>query len=238
MAASISSLLSLCCASTFPKQLAAPNSTVIHSSTVSRPSTVNAYASTTDAIFKEEGYFTRRPILLGIGALATTLIPASFGYAEEVPKNYEAFVDLSDGYSYYYPSDWREFDFRGHDSAFKDRYLQLQNVRVSFIPTDKSDIHDLGPMDEVIPNLVRHQYAAPSQRATIFDMQERTVNGKNYYTFEYELTSPIFSRTAFATISIGNGRYYTLVVGANERRWKRVRNQLKVVANSFKMLDI
>ena len=43
----------------------------------------------------------------------------------------------------------QEFDFRGHDSAFKDRYLQLQNVRVSFIPTEKSDIHDLGPMEEV-----------------------------------------------------------------------------------------
>jgi len=43
----------------------------------------------------------------------------------------------------------QEFDFRGHDSAFKDRYLQLQNVRLSFIPTDKSDIHDLGPMEEV-----------------------------------------------------------------------------------------
>lgn len=43
----------------------------------------------------------------------------------------------------------QEFDFRGHDSAFKDRYLQLQNVRLSFIPTDKTDIHDLGPMQEV-----------------------------------------------------------------------------------------
>lgn len=34
------------------------------------------------------------------------------------------------------------------------------------------------------------------------------------------------------------GRYYTLVVAANERRWRRVRNQLKVVADSFKLLDI
>jgi hypothetical protein len=25
----------------------------------------------------------------------------------EVPKNYTAFVDKIDGYSYYYPSDWR-----------------------------------------------------------------------------------------------------------------------------------
>ncbi|RWW70189.1 hypothetical protein BHE74_00022144 [Ensete ventricosum] len=34
------------------------------------------------------------------------------------------------------------------------------------------------------------------------------------------------------------GRYYTLVVGANERRWTRLRNKLKVVADSFKILDI
>ncbi|KAL8210682.1 hypothetical protein R6Q57_005119 [Mikania cordata] len=59
------------------------------------------------------------------------------------PQNYGEFVDLEDGYSYYYPSDWTEFDFRGHDSAFKDRYLQLQNVRLNFIPTDKTDIHDM-----------------------------------------------------------------------------------------------
>ncbi|URE22364.1 GAD domain [Musa troglodytarum] len=90
----------------------------------------------------------------------------------------------------------------------------LQHVRVSFIPTEKKDIRDLG------------------------SMEERTVDGKYYWTFEYELESPSFSRTAFATIAIGNGRYYTLVVGANERRWTRLRNKLKVVADSFRILDI
>ncbi|KAI8013550.1 Transcriptional corepressor LEUNIG [Camellia lanceoleosa] len=43
-----------------------------------------------------------------------------------------------------------QYCWEGHDSAFKDRYLQLQNVRVSFIPTDKRDIHDLSPMEEVL----------------------------------------------------------------------------------------
>ncbi|XP_057470003.1 photosynthetic NDH subunit of lumenal location 1, chloroplastic-like isoform X2 [Actinidia eriantha] len=157
---------------------------------------------------------------------------------EEIPQNYTAFVDVEDGFSYYYPSDWRDFDFRGHDSAFKDRYLQLQNVRLSFIPTVKKDAHDLGPMEEVVSHLVKHVYSAPIQMPTVFDMQERTIDGKNYYTFEYVLTSPHFSRAAFATIAVGNGRYYTLIVGANERRWRRVRNQLKVVADSFRLLDI
>ncbi|XP_077217061.1 psbP-like protein 2 [Tasmannia lanceolata] len=184
------------------------------------------------------GCVRRRPVLAGLGALMTSLFSTRFAFAEEIPESYRAFVDVSDGYSYYYPSDWRDFDFRGHDSAFKDRILQLQNVRVSFKPTNKADIHDLGPMEEVISNLVNNIYAAPSQRTTIFDMQERTIDGKNYWTFEYELASSSFARSAFATIAIGNGRYYTLIVGANERRWNRLRNKLKVVADSFRILDI
>lgn len=48
-----------------------------------------------------------------------------------------------------FKSIFQDFDFRAHDSAFKDRYMQLHNVRVRFIPTDKSDIHDLGPLEEV-----------------------------------------------------------------------------------------
>ncbi|PIN04330.1 hypothetical protein CDL12_23132 [Handroanthus impetiginosus] len=184
------------------------------------------------------GICKRRALILGIGALAVNSFPASPLLAEGKPENYDVFVDKVDGYSYYYPSDWREFDFRGHDSAFKDRYLQLQNVRLSFIPTKKTDIHDMGPMEEVVENLLRNVYSAPNQVPTRLDMQERNIDGRNYCTFEYILTSPSFARAAFATIAIGNGRYYTLIVGANERRWRRVRNKLKVVADSFKVLDI
>ena len=36
---------------------------------------------------------------------------------------------------------------------------------------------------------------------------QRSVDGKNYWTFEYELESPSFARTAFATIAIGNGMF-------------------------------
>ncbi|CAH1419700.1 unnamed protein product [Lactuca virosa] len=182
------------------------------------------------------GNCKRRSLLIGVGA--SSLLPTKLLLAQEKPANYDEFVDLQDGYSYYYPSDWREFDFRGHDSAFKDRYLQLQNVRLSFIPTDKTDIQDMGPIEKVVANLVKHVYSTPTQVPDVFDMQERTTDGKRYYTFEYTLTSPNFSRAAFATIAVGNGRYYTLIVGANERRWRRVRNQLKVVADSFKVLDI
>nr|KYP75436.1 hypothetical protein KK1_008164 [Cajanus cajan] len=185
-----------------------------------------------------ESHCQRRPLLLGIGALSTNLQPTNLLFAQEISDRYGSFVDYEDGYSYVYPIDWKEFDFRARDSSFEDRYLQLQNVRVKFIPTEKKDIRDLGPMEEVIYSLVKHIYAAPNQRSTIYDMQERTIDEKHYYTFEYVLASPNYSGASFATIAIGNGEYYTLIVGANERRWKRVRDQHKVVADSFRLLDI
>ncbi|ESR49311.1 photosynthetic NDH subunit of lumenal location 1 [Citrus sinensis] len=198
----------------------------------------NFFTCPEDISSDEENKSKRRLLLMGAGLLSANLLPASPLFAQEIPKNYDAFVDRIDGYSYVYPSDWTEFEFTGHDSGFKDRYLQLQNVRVRFIPTDKKDVHDLGPMEEVVSNLARHVYAAPNQVADILDMQEKSVDGKNYYTFEYILTSPNYSSASIATIAIANGRYYTLIVGANERRWKRVRNKLKVVADSFRILDI
>ncbi|KAH1231324.1 Photosynthetic NDH subunit of lumenal location 1, chloroplastic [Glycine max] len=168
-----------------------------------------------------EIFCQRRPLLLGVGALTANLQPINLVFAQEKPDRYRAFVDYEDGYSYVYPIDWK-----------------LQNVRVRFIPTEKKDIRELGPMEEVVYDLVKHRYAAPNQRPTINDMQEKTIDGKHYYTFEYILTSPNYSSASFATIAIGNGRYYTLIVGANERRWKRFRDQLKVVADSFRLLDI
>ncbi|XP_057424823.1 photosynthetic NDH subunit of lumenal location 1, chloroplastic [Lotus japonicus] len=198
----------------------------------------NNVSCATETTSSEESHSQRRLLLLGIGAITANLQPTRLLFAEEIPDRYRAFVDYSDGYSYVYPSDWKEFDFRAHDSAFKDRYLQLQNVRVRFLPTEKKDIRDMGPIEEVVPNLVKHKYSTPTQISTIYDMQEKNIDGKHYYTFEYVLTSPNFSSASFTTVAIGNGRYYTLIVGANERRWKRVRNQLKVVADSFRLLDI
>ncbi|WOL06912.1 photosynthetic NDH subunit of lumenal location 1, chloroplastic [Canna indica] len=219
-----------------PNQIAFASSGVNNRSPVVTSSLIKA--SSEDGSLTEKDCLRRRQILVGLGALTTTLSRGKFALAEEVPEKFRSFVDFEDGYTYFYPADWREFDFLGHDSAFKDRFAALQHVRVGFIPTDKKDVHDLGSMDEVVFNLVKNIYAAPNQIPTVYDMQERTEDGKNYWTFEYELASPSFSRTAFATIAIGNGRYYTLVVGANERRWSRLRNRLKVVADSFKILDI
>ncbi|CAL5436317.1 unnamed protein product [Camellia sinensis] len=134
------------------------------------------------------GNSKRRAILLGVGALALSSCPASSLFAEEIPQNYEAFVNKSDGYSYYYPSDWREFDFRGHDSAFKDRYLQLQNVRV-------------------VSNLVRHVYSAPTQMVNVFDMQEKSRDCRYYLTDGFASTDVTEENKRWCTKHLYLGGY-------------------------------
>ncbi|KAL4287281.1 hypothetical protein AHAS_Ahas19G0170500 [Arachis hypogaea] len=67
-----------------------------------------------------------------------------------------------------------EFDFRAHDSAFKDRYLQFQNVRVRFIPTEKKDIRDIsrGRSNSFIAKV-----AGGEEPFRVRDMQERVLEG-------------------------------------------------------------
>ncbi|XP_074271634.1 photosynthetic NDH subunit of lumenal location 1, chloroplastic-like [Silene latifolia] len=122
----------------------------------------------------DQRYCDRRSLMMAGGMLASSFISPKTAKTQEVPLSYRAFIDKADGYSYVYPSDWRDFEFRATDSAFKDRYLQLQNVQLSFLPSDKQDIHDLGPMEDVVRDLVKNIYAAPNQAAYIKEMQEVT----------------------------------------------------------------
>lgn len=41
---------------------------------------------------------------------------------------------------------------------------------------------------------------------------QRSVDGKNYYTFEYILTSPNYRSASIATIAIANGMHLAIVV--------------------------
>ncbi|KAK8949929.1 hypothetical protein KSP40_PGU006484 [Platanthera guangdongensis] len=54
---------------------------------------------------------------------------------------------------------------------------------------------------------------------------QRTVYGRNYWTFEYDLESPGFTRTAFATLAIGNANddlaSFGSAVAGRSGGWKR-----------------
>jgi hypothetical protein len=73
----------------------------------------------------------------------------------------------------------------------------------------------------------------------LFWMQ-KTVEGKNYYTFEYELTSPNYSSVSFATIVIANGKYrITWIVTMCRQKWRKTRKKWEkdIDESAFQNLD-
>ena len=59
-------------------------------------------------------------------------------------------------------------------------------------------------------------------------MKERTVEGKNYYTFEFVAKAPSYTRHALGTVAIGNDKFYTLTTRANEQHKSKLSTKLSM----------
>ncbi|XP_020522836.1 psbP-like protein 1, chloroplastic isoform X1 [Amborella trichopoda] len=157
--------------------------------------------------------------------------------AAEALKGFQAVSDKNDGYSFLYPFGWQEVVIRGQDKVFKDVIEPLESVSVTMAPTSKQDIRDLGSPPEVAEALIKKVLAPPSQTTKLVEAKENTVDGKSYYTFEFVAQAPNYTRHALGSITIGNGKFYTLTTGANERRWAKMKDKLHTVVDSFKIFN-
>ncbi|XP_024360627.1 psbP-like protein 1, chloroplastic [Physcomitrium patens] len=193
-------------------------------------------ASTSESCSESEG-MTRRHVLGGAAAVAATI--ATFGgpaLALNAPKGYTAVLDNADGYKFFYPFGWQEVAVKGQDVAFKDVIEPLESVSVSIIKTDKSNLSELGSADEVAKALVERVLASPTQKTKLVEAKERVNDGISYYTFEFMTKASNFTRHGLGTVAIKDGKFYTLTTGANERRWNKMSDKLKMIVNSFELL--
>ncbi|XP_008794711.1 psbP-like protein 1, chloroplastic isoform X2 [Phoenix dactylifera] len=176
---------------------------------------------------------------LALGAITTCI---SLTYANsassEVKKGFQSVVDQKDGYSFLYPFGWQEVIIEGQDKVLKDVIEPLESVSVYMVPTTKQDVRDFGPPQEVADTLIQKVLAPPSQKIKLVEAAEHDDDGRAYYTFEFIARAPNFTRHALGAISIGNGKFYTLTTGANERRWEKMKDKLQTVINSFKVFDV
>ncbi|KAK3422443.1 hypothetical protein EUGRSUZ_G02904 [Eucalyptus grandis] len=171
--------------------------------------------------------------LLALGVAVPGIVAVnqnSVSFAAESKKGFLPVTDKKDGYSFLYPFGWQEVVIEGQDKVFKDVIEPLESVSVNLIPTNKEDIRDLGPPEQVL--------APPSQKTKLIAAKEHDVDGKAYYTFEFVAKAPNYTRHALSTISIGNGKFYTLTTGANERRWGKMKDKLETVVDSFKIFTV
>ncbi|PKI35228.1 hypothetical protein CRG98_044394 [Punica granatum] len=181
----------------------------------------------------------RQVLMIGVIAPCISLIgPSSTSFAAENKKGYIPVSDRKDGYEFLYPFGWQEVVIDGQDKVFKDVIEPLESVSVNMIPTSKQDIKDFGPPQQVAETLIKKVLAPPSQKTKLIAATEHDVEGKTYYTFEFIAQAPNYTRHALSTISIGNGKFYTLTTGANERRWDKMKEKLQTVVDSFKVFNV
>ncbi|KAK9080389.1 hypothetical protein SSX86_000147 [Deinandra increscens subsp. villosa] len=201
--------------------------------------------STTPSTTLQEFSFTDKAGRRQMLATGVTIAPWLFlsyqkstVFAAENAKGFLPVTDKSDGYSFIYPFGWQEVAIDGQDKVFKDVIEPLENVSVNVFPTSKEDIRDLGSPQEVAEALIKKVLAPPSQKTKLLTAAEHDVDGKAYYTFEFVAQAPNFTRHALSTIAIGNGKFYTLTTGANERRWGKMKDKLNTVVDSFKIFKV
>ncbi|CAL5372205.1 unnamed protein product [Camellia sinensis] len=178
-------------------------------------------------------------------AMGTTLAPWVLlsnpkytSFAAESKKGFLGVTDKKDGYSFVYPFGWQEVVIEGQDKVFKDVIEPLESVSVVMIPTNKQDIRDLGPPQEVAETLIKKVLAPPSQKTKLVEATEHDVDGNAYYTIEFIAKAPNYTRHALSAICIGNGRFYTVTTGANERRWEKMKDKLHTVIDSFQIFKV
>ncbi|KAK7295680.1 hypothetical protein RJT34_18591 [Clitoria ternatea] len=179
--------------------------------------------------------------LIAIGTTAPLVFlfnQHSYSFAAENKKGFLPVLDKKDGYSFLYPFGWQEVVIEGQDKVFKDVIEPLESVSVNMIPTSKQDIKEFGSPEEVAQTLIKKVLAPPNQKTKIIGAKEQDVEGKAYYQFEFIAQAPNYTRHALSTVSIGNGKFYTLTTGANERRWEKMKDRLQTVIESFKIFNV
>ncbi|CAL9196797.1 unnamed protein product [Musa hybrid cultivar] len=190
-------------------------------------------------ISQQEGSGRRQSLVLGAITFFGSLSHAnSASFAAEAKKGFQAVLDKKDGYTFLYPFGWQEVVVQGQDKVFKDVIEPLESVSVNMVATGKQDVRDLGPPQQVAEALVKKVLSPASQKTKLVEAAERDVDGKVYYTFEFIAQAPNYTRHALGAISIGNGKFYTLTTGANERRWGKMKDKLHEVVDSFKIFDV
>ncbi len=146
------------------------------------------------------------------------------------------YSDSKDGYRFFYPNGWQEAKTvnktKGLDVLFHDIIEPSENVSVVIgkLETVK-DLHEIGNASDVG---LRIQQKIIMGKGDLLNAEEREINGKTYYQFEYEVErSNGELRHDLVTVTTGRGNLYTLSVSAKAGRWQKVKDLFHRVADSF-----
>lgn len=75
-----------------------------------------------------------------------------------------------------------------------------------------------------------------NKMAKLLSAEKRSANGVVYYTLEYTVQGPSFSRHNVAVYATNAGEFFSLNAQTAEVSWSKVQDQFRVIADSFKLL--
>lgn len=177
----------------------------------------------------------RRAALLHTGAAPLLLRVHEAG--AKVPAGFKTAVDTQDGYQFAYPNGWQATSLSGYDAAYTDVIESLEGVTLALDDTSRSSVRELGSPEDACATLLQTQVQSDTLTPKLLKASERTDanTGQPVYDFEFAVAAPSYLRHCLGSLAIANSKQYTLIVGSDERRFKKALNQLKTVRDSFSL---
>ena len=144
--------------------------------------------------------------------------------------------ETRDGYQFIYPVGWQEISVDGQAKVFKDIIEPLESISLNVYPTERESLKDIGTAQEVAETLVKQALSAPGALGKLLSAKERTdKDGHLYYSFEFVSKTKSYERHALTTVTITQGKFFTLTTGSSERRWDKMKERLNAANDSFQV---
>ena len=192
-------------------------------------------ASSSSTTTSEEGTdFSRRQAVLSTAA-------GAFALTQNVNPSYalsgfNVVKETRDGYQFIYPVGWQEISVDGQAKVFKDIIEPLESISLNIYPTERESLKDIGTAQEVAETLVKQALSAPGALGKLLSAKERTdKDGHLYYSFEFVSKTKSYERHALTTVTITQGKFFTLTTGSSERRWDKMKERLNAANDSFQV---
>ena len=141
-----------------------------------------------------------------------------------------------EGYQFIYPVGWQEISVDGQTKVYKDIIEPLESISLNIYPAERESLKDIGTAQEVAETLVKQALSAPGALGKLLSVKERTdKDGHLYYSFEFVSATKSYERHALTTVTITQGKFFTLTTGSSERRWNKMKDRLNAANDSFQV---
>lgn len=179
-------------------------------------------------------------VAMGMGVVSSP--PASLA------ADFAVVQDAKKGYVFAYPFGWQEVQVDGQEAVYKDVIESLESLNLTISDTEKKSIDEYGDAARTANLFLEKVLTSPATTSSykLLESRESELEGYKYYQLEYEMNlkadmrggggRPPPKRHVVTTCVIGNEKLYLLTVGTVDRRWPKMGERLRKVANSLKLL--